>query len=81
MVQELIAEAKAARDAEDAAERHRERVRALLPAARKLGYGPAELERMIGSLYVSRTISRWTADEKPAERKRRRKRPGAGPRA
>ena len=80
VVQELIAEAQAALDAEAAAERHRERVRELLPEARKAGHGPADLERMIGSLYVARTISRWTADEAvPGKARGRRKRPGAGP--
>lgn len=80
VVLELIAEARAALEHEEAAERHRERVRELLPEARKAGHGPADLERMIGQLYVARTISRWTADSAaPAPRRGRRKRPGAGP--
>jgi len=81
VVAELIAEARAALDAEEAAERHRERVRELLPQARQLGHGPADLERMIGSLYVARTISRWTVDEAAPRRPGRRKRPGAAPRS
>jgi len=50
--------------------------------AREAGYGPAELDRAIGSMYVAKTISRWTADSTPAARKPgRRKRPGAAPSA
>ena len=81
---ELLAELAA--DAQDAikhdrlAEAARERVRAKLPLARSLGAGPRELERTIHSLYVERTIARWTADDAPvAPAKRNRKRPGAAP--
>lgn len=80
--QELIAEAQAALAADAEAERHRERVRVLLPQVRaRTNKGPAELERMIGSLYVQATISRWTAKAKPegAKRQGKRKRPGAAP--
>lgn len=80
LLRELAEDAEAARRYEALAEERRERVRANLPRARKAGAGVAELERTIGSLYVSRTISRWTADDVPAEPpKRRRKRPGAAP--
>jgi len=79
LVAELIAEAKAALDLEGQAQAHRERVRELLPQARKLGYGPSDLERMIGSLYVARTISRWTGGSAAEPKKGRRKRPGAAP--
>jgi hypothetical protein len=81
VIAELMAEAGAALADEASAERHRERVRELLPEARKLGHGPADLERMIGSLYVARTISRWTADEAAPRRPGRRKPPGAAPRS
>jgi hypothetical protein len=83
--QELIDEARAALDLDAQAEVHRKRVRELLPTVRaKTSKGPAELERMIGSLYVQATISRWTADSVPADTPKkqvRRKRPGAAPAA
>lgn len=77
---ELTAEADAALAFEAKAQAHRDRVRELLPVARKAGYGPADLERAIRSMYVAKTISRWTADDAaPAKKPGRRKRPGAAP--
>lgn len=80
LLAELAADAAAAREYERLAEEKRRAVRANLPKARKAGAGPALLERTIGSLYVSATISRWTSgpvskDKQPS----RRKRPGAAP--
>ena len=65
MVDELVAEAKAARRAEAAYERHMARVRLLLPQVRAEDpkkYGPATLEEMIGKVYERGTISRLTAE-------------------
>ena len=65
MVDELVAEAKAARRAEAAYERHMARVRELLPQVRAKDpkkYGPATLEEMIGKVYERGTISRLTAE-------------------
>lgn len=77
---ELIREADAALALEEQAEAHRKRVRELLPKAREAGYGPAGLERAIHSMYVAKTISRWTSGSAPAERRPgRRKRAGAAP--
>jgi len=60
--------AEAARlDAE--ADAHREEIKKLLPGARKEGAGPAELERTILGIYAAGTISRWTKDYAPADRK------------
>ena len=65
MVDELLAEARAAKRAQAAYERHMKQVRELLPIVRaenvKL-YGPAKLEEMIGKLYDRGTISRLTAE-------------------
>ena len=80
LLQELADDAAEARRYEALAEQHRQKVRANLPRARAKGVGVAELERTIGSLYVSKTISRWTAGSAPADsQKRPRKRPGAAP--
>jgi hypothetical protein len=80
LLAELAADAAAAQEYERLAEERRERVRLNLPKARKAGAGVAQLERTIGSLYVQRTISRWTADSAPEDKPRsKRKRPGAGP--
>lgn len=80
LLRELADDAAAAAKYDALAERHRERVRANLPKARAAGAGIAELERTINSLYVGKTIDRWTKDKAPAERPRRnRKRPGAAP--
>jgi hypothetical protein len=80
LLKELATDAAAALRYEALAEERRQRVRANLPRARKAGAGVSELERTIQSLYVGRTISRWTSDDAPADGpKRRRKRPGAAP--
>ena len=74
MVDELVAEAKAARRAKAAYERHMERVRDLLPAVRATDpkkFGPAVLEAMILNLYERGTISRMTAEAIGASRKNR----------
>jgi hypothetical protein len=76
---ELTAEAGAALALEARAQAHRDRVRELLGKARQAGYGPAELERAISSMYVAKTISRWTADDATVRKPGRRKRPGAAP--
>ena len=65
MVNELVAEAKAAKRAAAAHERHLARVRELLPQVRAEDpkkYGPATLEEMIGKVYERGTISRLTAE-------------------
>jgi hypothetical protein len=65
LVDELVAEAKAAKRAKAAYERHMERVRDLLPQVRAGNpkkYGPATLEGMIFELYERGTISRLTAE-------------------
>lgn len=80
LLAELAADAQEAIEHDRLAEQARERVRAKLPLARQAGATPTVLERTIGSLYVSRTIARWTKDDVPAERARgRRKRAGAAP--
>jgi hypothetical protein len=82
LLAELAADAQEAIDADRVAEAARARVRAKLPLARSRGAGPRELERTIQSLYVERTIARWTAGDAPAApAKRHRKRPGAAPSA
>jgi hypothetical protein len=65
LVDELVREARAARRAEAAYQRHLKRVRELLPVVRAEDvkkYGPATLEEMIGKVYDRGTISRLTAD-------------------
>jgi hypothetical protein len=80
LLAELAADADAALEYDRLAEERRARVRANLPRARKAGAGVQELERTIKSLYVARTISRWTAGSASADRPRsKRKRPGAAP--
>lgn len=82
VLEQLAADADQALEHDRLAEQFRQRVRANLPIARRLGAGPAKLERTIKSLYVERTIGRWTADdvpEVPPESKPKRKRPGAAP--
>jgi hypothetical protein len=80
LLAELAADAKTALEHDRLAEEARRRVRANLPRARKAGAGVAELERTIGSLYVSATISRWTSGDAPKGAPRgKRKRPGAAP--
>jgi hypothetical protein len=80
LLEQLAADADQALEHDRLAEEFRQRVRANLPAARRLGAGPAKLERTIKSLWVERTISRWTAGEAPKGAPRpKRKRPGAAP--
>jgi hypothetical protein len=80
LLEELAADADQALEHDRLAEEARQRVRAKLPAARKAGAGPAQLERTIKSLYVSATISRWTSGDVPKGAPRgKRKRPGAAP--
>jgi hypothetical protein len=65
MVDELVAAAKATKRAEAVYERHKARVRELLPAVRAEDpkkYGPAVLEAMILNVYERGTISRLTAE-------------------
>ena len=65
MVDELVPEAKAAKRAEAAYERHKARVRELLPLSAprtSKKYGPAVLEAMILNVYERGTISRMTAE-------------------
>lgn len=75
---DLARDAKNAADLDRRAEEARQRVRANLPRAYRLGAGFTLLERTIGSLYVSRTIRKMvTGDATPA--KSSRKRSGAAP--
>jgi hypothetical protein len=69
LLERLAEHAAAAIEADKTADAHRQAIRDLLPEARKKGAGPAELERTISSIYVSGTISRWTKDFAPADRK------------
>ena len=65
MVDELVKEARAAKRAQAAYERHAGNVKKLLPIVRAEDvskYGPAVLEEMIGKLYDRGTISRLTAE-------------------
>ena len=65
MVDELLKEARAAKRAKAAYDRHAGNVKKLLPIVRAEDvdkYGPAVLEEMIGKLYDRGSISRWTAD-------------------
>jgi hypothetical protein len=81
LLAELAADADEALRYDALAEAARQRVRARLPEARRRGAGPALLERTIKSLYVERTISRWTSGDVPEGEVERpkRKRPGAAP--
>jgi hypothetical protein len=82
LLAELAADADAALKYDRLAEEHRQRIRANLPRAHKAGAGFVELERAIRSIYVARTISRWTAGDASAGTARpKRKRPGAAPAA
>ena len=47
---------------EAAAKRDRKEIRDRLPALRKAGVGPADLERAIQHVFVAGSISRWTKD-------------------
>ena len=46
-------------------ERDEAEIKRRLPALRKAGIGPADLERAIFSVFVQGTISRWTKDDAP----------------
>jgi hypothetical protein len=78
LLAELERHAAAAVRADRVAAQHKEAIRKILPAARKAGAGPAELERAIRSIYAAGTISRWTA-EPGAPRGRKKKPPGRPP--
>jgi hypothetical protein len=69
LLERLAEHAAAAIEADKTGDAHRQAIRDLLPQARKKGAGPAELERTISSIFVSGTISRWTKDYAPADRK------------
>jgi hypothetical protein len=63
VVDELVAEAKAANEAKAAYDHHMKRVRELLPEARvRSGLSVVELEARIGRAYDRGTISRLTAE-------------------
>ena len=65
MVDELLAEVRAAKRAKAAYDRHMGKIRDLLPVVRATNvkkYGPATLEEMIDKLYERGTISRLTAE-------------------
>lgn len=80
LLAQLAADASQALEHDRLAEEYRQKVRANLPRARSLGAGPALLERTIKTLWVERTIARWTAGSAPAGQKTsKRKRPGAAP--
>lgn len=79
LLDEIEADALKAIEYDRLAEEMRQRVRAKLPKARALGAGPSLLERRVHSLFVTRTISRWTAGSAPQDKPTStRKRPGAG---
>ena len=72
MVDELLKEARAAKRAKAAYDRHAGTVKKLLPIVRAEDvdkYGPAVLEEMIGKLYDRGSISRWTAEAVGKSRK------------
>lgn len=69
LLRELAEHATAAIKADKTADEHRQAIRELLPQARSEGAGPAQLERTISGIYVSGTISRWTKDFAPANRR------------
>lgn len=81
LLAELAADADEAIEHEALAEAARQRIRAKLPRARELGAGPAQLERTVKSLFVERSIRRWTSDHTPQPdvERPKRKRPGAAP--
>lgn len=62
MVEELLAEVKAARRAQASEKRHTDRVKALLVEVRlkRPDLGVADIEEMIGRFYDRATISRIT---------------------
>ena len=59
---EVSAIAKRVVQRRKANERDEAEIRRRLPALRKAGIGPADLERAISSVFVQGTISRWTKD-------------------
>jgi len=65
VLEELAAEADAVLRLEAQAEKHRARIRELLPVARAASRknGPAKLERTIKSVYVRDTIGKWTKEQ------------------
>jgi hypothetical protein len=81
VVDELLAEVQAARDSLAEHERHHERVKALMVAARiqKPDLGPDDLEEMTGKYMDRSTISRITVPEmrkqgvEPTRKPRRRR--------
>lgn len=75
LLAELEKHATAVVRADRVADEHRRAIRALLPEARDLGAGPAELERTIKGIYVAGTISKWT--RKPGAPRGRKKKPPA----
>jgi hypothetical protein len=80
VVEELVAEAKAANEAKAAYDRHMKRVRELLPRARiESGLSVVELEAAIERAYDRGTISRLTAEAagtaRPKDAKPRTRRP------
>lgn len=75
LLEELEKHASAVVRADRVADEHRKAIRDLLPQARKLGAGPAELERTIKGIYVAGTISKWT--RQPGAPRGRKKKPPA----
>lgn len=75
LLAELEKHAAAVVRADKVADEHRRAIRELLPAARKAGAGPAELERRIKGIYVAGTISKWT--RQPGAPRGRKKKPAA----
>jgi hypothetical protein len=72
MLEELARHADEVIRLEAEAEEHREAIRELLPKARAADpkNGPARLERVIRSVYVRDTISRWTQGIAPPRGKK-----------
>jgi len=74
LLKELAEHADAVIRLEAQAAKHREAIRDLLPKARKADpkkNGPARLERVIRSVYVKDTISRWTQEYAPPRGKKK----------
>jgi hypothetical protein len=73
MLEELARHADEVIRLEAEAQEHREAIRELLPKARAADpkrNGPARLERVIRSVYVKDTISRWTQGIAPPRGKK-----------
>lgn len=81
MVQELLDEVKAAREAQAERDAHHERVKELLIRARKErpDLGPGDLEELTGKYFDRATISRMTVPALGGNppRKPTRRRPGS----